>query len=150
MRNIIKWGLLVTVICAIAWMANLSIKKVQVAKAAKGKFNTLPVFSLITRDSSLIDVSVFASRPLVLIYFNSECDHCQYEAEDIKNNIRAFSKATLVFMSSEPLTKINAFAEASGLSDQTNVSFTKITSEDYFIPRAAKKSCRSLNPDQMI
>ncbi len=132
MRNIIKWVLVILILCAIGWMANASFKKVQVSKSVKEKLNTLPVFSLVTLDSSSLESTALAAGSLVLIYFNSECDHCQYEAQDIKNNIKAFSKATLVFMSSEPLAKIQAFAGTSGLSDQTNISFTKITSNDAF------------------
>lgn len=131
MRNIIKWVLLVIVLCTIGWLANASFKKVQIAKSAKEKFNTLPAFSLIALDSSSIEATTFTGS-LILIYFNSECDHCQYEAQDIKNNITFFSKATLVFMSSEPLARINAFAQTTGLIDHTNVSFTKITSHDAF------------------
>jgi peroxiredoxin len=132
MRNIIKWALLVLILCAIGWMANASFKKVQVARSAKEKLTTLPVFSLITLDSSAVESSSLTKGLLILIYFNSECDHCQYEVQDIKNNVTAFSKTTLVFMSSEPLAKIQAFTKASGLSDQTNISFTKITSNDAF------------------
>jgi len=132
MKDIVKWILIVIVVCAIAWMANASFKKVQAAKSAKEKLNTLPAFSLATLDSLSIESSSFGDSPVVLIYFNSECDHCQYEAQDIKNNIAGFSKATIVFMSSEPLVKIKAFAGTSGLRDHKNVLFTKITSNDAF------------------
>lgn len=130
MRNILKWALLVFTLGAIGWMANVSFKKVQVAKSVKEKLNTLPIFSLVTLDSSSLESSTLAGGSLVLIYFNSECDHCQYEVKDIKKNIMAFSNVTVVFMSSEPLAKIRAFAEGSGLRDQTSVFFTKIDSND--------------------
>lgn len=132
MRDIIKWIIIVSVLCAMAWMANASFKKVQVAKSIKEKRKKLPVFSLASLDSLSIESYSFEDTPLVLIYFNSECDHCQYEVRDIKKNIADFSKATVVFMSSEPLTKINAFADSSGLKDFPNVFFTKISSNDAF------------------
>lgn len=132
MRNIIKWVLLVLILCAIGWMANASFKKVQVSKSVKEKLNTLPVFSLVTLDGLSLESSALAEGSLVLIHFNSECDHCQYEVQDIKNNIAAFSNTTLVFMSSEPLVKIRNFAGASGLDNYSNVLFTKIDSNDAF------------------
>lgn len=132
MKETIKWGLLFTIVVAIAWLINASFEKVRAAKSAKEKLSTLPAFSLTALDSSAIESSSFDYAPLVLIYFNSECDHCQYEAQDIKNNIAGFSKATIVFMSSEPLAKIKAFAENGSLNDHANVSFTKITSHDAF------------------
>lgn len=132
MKDIIKWILIISVLCAIAWMANASFKKIQTARLTKEKLNTLPEFILVGLDSVLIEFSSFENGPLVLIYFNSECDHCQYEVQDIKKNIAGFSKATVVFMSSESLAKINAFAQSSGLKDFPNVFFTKISSNDAF------------------
>ncbi len=131
MRNAIKWVIVVLLLCAIAWMVNASFEKVQIAKSAKEKFSTLPALSLKALDSSSIDASIFKGS-LILIYFNSECDHCQYEVKDIMGNITDFTSATLIFMSSEPLAKINSFAEASGLKNYKNVFFTKISANDAF------------------
>ncbi|HEU5289744.1 MAG TPA: redoxin domain-containing protein [Cyclobacteriaceae bacterium] len=132
MRIVIKWVLLIVLLCTVGWLTNLAFKKVEAGKSTKERLSTMPELLLITLDSTTINVSAFIEKSLVLIYFNSECEHCRYEAKDIKNNIASFSKVSIVFMSSESLANILDFAETTGLKNHNNIFFTQISSSDAF------------------
>lgn len=68
-------------------------------------------------------------RPVVLIYFNSTCDHCREEMNAIKKEIDLFDEANLIFFSSEEMPSIVEFASWSGLSG-SNVRFGKVSPEE--------------------
>jgi peroxiredoxin len=129
MKNILKWLIVVLLVLALAWLMNMSVERLEAKKEAKNRLISLPDVELFSRDSVKVDLYAFQNKPIVLIYFNSECGHCQYEAKDVKNNIDAFNHANLLFMSSEPLVKIKAFADTYSLTAYQNIHFTKINTE---------------------
>ena len=49
--------------------------------------------------------------PLLFIYFNSECDHCQYETKQIVEYIKYFKGIQILLVSREPQHAIIAFRE---------------------------------------
>ncbi len=79
-----------------------------------------------------IDGTEFSLRkgtPLVLIYFNSECDHCQRELKDIRDHIELLSSSSLVLMSSQSLEEFASFANGLNFEDFPNVRFGRIRPE---------------------
>lgn len=65
---------------------------------------SLPDFELLTLDNKKFTQSdIDENQPLVFVYFNSECDYCEYEAESIYNNLDALQKIQFLFVSTEPL-----------------------------------------------
>ena len=68
----------------------------------------------------------------IVIYYSSECDHCQYEATEIKKSIASFSNANILMISSEPIKTIKSFSEQYGLSDEASVIFAKINRDDVY------------------
>lgn len=129
MKKFTQWFLIGIVIISISWMLNASIEKSNSRNSVKEKIITLPELTLFELDSTEMDTSILNRKSLALIFFNSACEHCQYEAKEIKNHIHAFANSTLVFISTESLPEIKAFALAYGLDAYQNISFTKINSE---------------------
>ena len=68
-------------------------------------FYTLKDSSVFTKDS------LIKNTPLLFIYFNSECDHCQYETKQIVEYIKYFKGIQIVMVSREPQSAIIAFRE---------------------------------------
>lgn len=130
MKSIFKWLVIVSVLCAVGFLINRTVEKDRSNKANKQKRAIMPKIALLSSDSMQFDLFAIENKPLVLIHFNSECDHCQYEAKDVKKNAESFSGANLVFMSSEPLSKIGTFAREYGLANYQNIYFTKIDAEN--------------------
>ena len=69
-------------------------------------------------------------KPTLVIYFNSECDFCNHEAEMVQQNIEELKAIQVVFISYEPIEKIKQFATKFKLINQANIYFlsdSKIT-----------------------
>ncbi|MCU0447023.1 MAG: redoxin domain-containing protein [Microscillaceae bacterium] len=98
--------LLVLVVSLFAW----SIQRSQARKQAQASRQSLPNFSFYDLDSLHVNRASLASgKPTLLIYFNSECEHCQYEATELVKNSSRLKSANVVLVSSEPIRKIKAF-----------------------------------------
>lgn len=74
-------------------------------------------------------VSLEPGKSLVLIYFNSECDHCQREIEALKKSIRLFDRCNLVLMSSQPTSEIASFVTASWFNPADSVAVVHVSYE---------------------
>lgn len=60
---------------------------------------------------------------VVLILFQPDCDHCQREAEAIRENLDAFAEYTLYFVTYAPMQDIQQFAQDYQLNRQDNIFF---------------------------
>ncbi len=87
----------------------------------------LPEIVLTGLDGS--EFSLPSDKPLVLIYFNSECDHCQRELKDIREHIELFSSSSVVLMSSQSLEEFTSFANGLNFVNSPNVRFGRIRPE---------------------
>ena len=65
----------------------------------------------------------------VFIYFNSECEFCQHEAQSISENLTSFKEAQFVFVSTESLETIQRFSEKYGLNNQPSIIFLRDNQE---------------------
>ncbi len=66
----------------------------------------------------------------LFIYFNSECDFCNHEAEMVQQNIQQLKAIQVVFISYEPVQKIKQFAAKFKLLHHDHIYFlsdSKIT-----------------------
>ena len=124
------WVLIMTVLCIIGWMANASFARLQQKKARTTSLSTFPALNLLSQDSLGFRLESLPLEPVLLIHFNSGCDHCQYEAAAIKASTDKFIGVQLVFFSTEPITVIRQFSEQYGLTGYSNIHFTKINATD--------------------
>lgn len=72
------------------------------------------------------------SKKMVIILFNSSCEHCQAEIEDIKNHIGSFQSTDVLLVSTETPAEIRSFAEQSGLIGLPNFHFANIRFDDLY------------------
>jgi len=79
-------------------------KKLAAKKETAFKSQTLPSVRLLTLDSITFQFPLHSS--IVLIHFNTSCEHCQYELRKIKKNISSFTKGQVILMSSENISDI--------------------------------------------
>lgn len=130
MRTFITWGLIILMLCTIGWLAKSSFEKIQQRKEIEQKSSTLPDLKLYTLDSLAFDAFPMSDKSVVLIHFNTTCEHCHYEVLAIKDAADEFNDAEVIFFSTEALSLIRPFASASGLGEHTNIHFTKISFTD--------------------
>jgi thiol-disulfide isomerase/thioredoxin len=98
--------LLILTVFLFAW----SVQRSQVRKQAQAGWRSLPNFSFYNLDSlSVSRASLVSGKPTLVIYFNSECEHCQYEATELVKNAPKLESSNVVLVSSEAISKIKAF-----------------------------------------
>jgi cytochrome oxidase Cu insertion factor (SCO1/SenC/PrrC family) len=84
--------------------------------------NDLPAMTISLPDGRTIDARTLKGKN-VLVLFQPDCDHCQHEAEEVRENLEAFRDYTLYFISSAPMAEIEKFASDYKLSGNSNVVF---------------------------
>lgn len=87
----------------------------------------LPELKLITLDGQPYQPRT--DRSLLLIYFNSECDHCQRQIETLKKRADLFKSCSLVLMSAEPVETVAAFRDRAGLDQVANLDLVHVEHE---------------------
>lgn len=94
---------------------------------AEDLLSSVPPIRLLDLDSTSVVLNKpVHSRSMVLVYFNPTCEHCQYEAEIIRDNIDQFNHTDIVMLSDESIPMIKKFAADHHLEDQPGVRFFKI------------------------
>ena len=100
----------------------LTFGKIHQRQQAEVTRQTLPPLSVWTTDSTQVQYTPpHPNRPTVVVYFNSECSICQYEAQAIYQDSVALQDANIVMLSSEPLAAIQAFGSHYGLDQRANI-----------------------------
>lgn len=94
----------------------------------------LPNFLLLRQDSSwLSTANLPKNRPVVITFFNPDCEHCQHEATQLANNMKKLNKVEFVWATYAPsFEEIDAFATKYKLKGLENVHFVKDV--NYAIP----------------
>ena len=84
---------------------------------------TLPNFAFYSLDSIATGNDfITKGKPVCIFYFNSDCEHCQYEAKEINNNITLFKNAQIVMVSFNTIKEIKQFQKEYNLN-YPNITF---------------------------
>ncbi len=88
------------------------------------EIQTTPKFSFInvSRGGLFVSDSIKNRKSCLIIYFHSECDHCQYEAKEISKNFKRFENYQLLMISYEAVDSIINFKEKYKLNHD-NITF---------------------------
>lgn len=98
------------------------------------KDSTVPAFHILQADSSWFEKPDLApNHPLVIVYFNPDCGHCQHTAQQFAKKMDQFRDVTFVWATYlSPLDSLTKFAVDYKLNNYPNVHFGKDLK--YFIP----------------
>ncbi|RZL32280.1 MAG: redoxin domain-containing protein [Pedobacter sp.] len=84
---------------------------------------TLPNFTFYKLDSvETGNTFIENDKAVCIFYFNSDCEHCQYEAKEINKNIALFKNAQIVMVSFNTIKEIKDFSKQYNLN-HPNVTF---------------------------
>lgn len=121
-KNIFKFTFFIILISVASFLLSMIYRKIENKKVVTERIKTLSKVQLIGIDNQPF---MFESADVytVLLFFNSECDHCQNEAVQIKKNLHLFTKARITFISTEPLETIKNFAKKYELNKIENIRF---------------------------
>jgi len=129
-RKILLSFILIAVLGALFFLVANTITKLQHQKQVAGQLKTIPYLPVTTIGSDK-DWNG-ASGPVIIIFFNSGCEHCQNEAGAIQQNLSAFAETNLWFVSDEAEEKIAAFSREFQLDAKENVWWLKMQPEDVY------------------
>lgn len=114
-------------------MINLSRKKLDEKEEIITRIKRLPTVELVDLDSLPFDYTqIEDDQSILIMLFNSECSHCQYQAEEIQANINIFKSSNIIMISSESIFKIKEFANKYRLIAIPNIHLTKIREENIY------------------
>lgn len=118
MKKIIKIVLFVILILFLGYMLNEIVKKLNHKKLITEQIQSIPHFSFINTLNHNVysNDSIEIHKACLIVSYNSECDHCQYEAEQISKHIEKFKNYQIIMVSFEPLENIIAFREKYNLN----------------------------------
>ena len=133
----IKAAVYSLIIVGASVFAFLTYQKIQHRNLIRKKILQLKPLSLLDIDSTkyIYSTSKYkynTSGKVVIILFNSTCEHCLAEIEDIKKHIESFRSTDVLLVSTESPAEIRSFAEQSGLSGFPNFHFANISFDDLY------------------
>ncbi|WP_299520035.1 peroxiredoxin [Winogradskyella sp.] len=119
--------LIVVVIAVLALLSylgyNVISKTKEKSKIAK-QLETIPEFEFLTLEQQPFSkANLKPNLNTIFIYFNSECDFCQHEAQSISDNLDTFKDEQFIFVSIEPIETIKQFSGKYNLGNKPNITF---------------------------
>jgi peroxiredoxin len=126
-KKVFRYSLYTLVALAFATLVVSIVYKKQNQKAPISTLPTTPLYSL---DSTLFNLQAIENQNIVLIYFNSGCEHCQYEAKTFAENLPLFQSIKVVWFSVENINEVKKFATTYHLLQQPNHIFLKANQQD--------------------
>ncbi len=113
MKKVIKIVLFVVLILFLGYMLNVIVKKIKHRNLITEQIQSIPQFLFINslNQNVYTDDSIEIDKACLIIYYNSECDHCNYEAEEISKHSEQFEDYQVIMISYEPIENILAFRE---------------------------------------
>ena len=123
-KNSLKIVLFLIILSLISYLVYNVVSKTQKKHIITNRIKTIPEFDFTTLDKTKFKKGDLKPNiTTVFLYFNSECDYCQYEAQSISNNIDKFKNIQLIFVSTEPIEKIKTFSDQYNLNNKPHITF---------------------------
>ncbi len=127
---------IILIVIAIALVSTLVVRliyKVNQKQIAVKTTKTLPDFKFKTLDNQDYSTSMLGpNKSVIFLYFNTECDHCQYEARELPRHIHEFANSTILMISAESMDKIKEFDATYQLSKNSFIKVLKDNDDTFY------------------
>ena len=112
MRTLVKYLTLTVLLTMGIWMGFLTFHTYKAKKTATQKVQILQHSCFESLHCGQICVDGFnPNLPTVILYFHPECEHCQYEANEIGRQPERFAKANMILITpDDSIKRVEAFA----------------------------------------
>ena len=121
-KRIFKISAILIVGALISYMTFRIIKTANAKKEAAESINTLPDFEFYTlKNEPFTKGSLEDNKPVAVLLFNTECDHCHYEIQGILKNINSFRAMQTLMISGESADPIEKFVNMYKLADYPEI-----------------------------
>jgi thioredoxin-related protein len=83
---------------------------------------SLPPFKMYRSDKTIFNATELPkAKPVVLIYFDPECEHCQKLMKELFQKIDAFKKAEIIMVTFKPIEEVVAFEKLNNTQKHPNI-----------------------------
>lgn len=90
--------------------------------SSKANSQSIPSFKLTLSNNKTFNASDLPKgKPLVLIYFDPDCDHCQKLMDELFKRIHSFKKTEMVLVTFKPISEVIAFEKKYGTRKYANM-----------------------------
>jgi thiol-disulfide isomerase/thioredoxin len=116
-KKILFITLLLSVVGLVAWISTKISGRIQHKKQVAIQLKTLPMkVKSLGLDSGMVNLEQFVeNKPVVIFFFDPDCEHCQSEAQVVKKNAEAFAGVQLLWVSMAQFYRLRAFEHKYGL-----------------------------------
>ena len=110
MRTYLKWGVAALLLGTLAYLIWDFTTQLNRKKAVAQRTQTLPACTVqdISGETFTIDPQ---GKPTVLIFFGPDCEHCQSEARELREQGASLSGARVVMLSAAPISALKTFVQ---------------------------------------
>jgi len=124
MRRPIKIFLSLLFISAFLFLSYRTINKIAFKNEVKKNIKTIPAFLYQNiKGGVFTNQNLKTETSVIFIYFNTECEYCNEEAQMIHQHIKKFGNVQILFISFENIEQIKKFAQNHQLINHDNVHF---------------------------
>lgn len=90
--------------------------------AAKVCSQPIPPFKMMLSDNKIFSASDLPKgKPIILVYFDPDCEHCQKLMNELFKKINEFKKAEIVMVTFKPVIELPPFEEKYNTSGYSNI-----------------------------
>lgn len=113
-----------TVLGVLSYLGFNVISKAKEKNQIAKQLETIPEFEFLTLSQQpFTKANLNPNSNTIFIYFNSECDFCQHEAQSIGDNLDSFKNVQFIFVSTEPIEIIKQFSKQYNINSKQNITF---------------------------
>jgi len=124
MKKLLRYIILLLIVTLSLFFIFQTRDRIQQKEATKEHIQQMPSLQLQNVAGGIVNIQEIAGQyPAVIIYFSSDCNHCQYEAAELKKNIQQFRNVQILMITRSSATETRQFAKDYGLDHTTNVHF---------------------------
>nr|WP_309757088.1 redoxin domain-containing protein [Flavobacterium sp.] len=131
MKKYLKIIIPIAFISLLIFLSYQIVSKINHKKEVAANIKTIPAFKYQNLNGeSFSNKNLKMDTPTIFIYYNSECEYCNEEAQMIQGSVDKFRPYQLVFISFEKPKLIKTFAQKHNLLNYDNIHFvcdTKVT-----------------------
>jgi len=121
-----KHFVLIVIIVVVGCLWYMSYNKIAQKKAAQEQISQIPDFEFGTLAGDTISLNYLDSEEnTVIIYFNTHCDFCQFELEELEKRISDFEKTHFLLVSAEPMDILKSYAAQHSFNSLSNVDICR-------------------------
>jgi thioredoxin-related protein len=83
---------------------------------------SLPPFKMYRSDKTIFNAAELPkTKPVILIYFDPDCDHCQKLMKELFQKIDAFKNAEIIMVTFKPIEEVAAFEKQNNTQKYSNI-----------------------------